>query len=386
MNSHAERDADADCPPSTHPSDPPSIALLGPVAPYRGGIAQYTMALREALQQQTDVRMISFARQYPGWLYPGDSDIDASQPDRDPSVAYLIDNFSPLSWRRAADEVVASGCRVAILSWWTLYWHPAFGYIARRLRKHGVKVIYLCHNLSDHGVSLMRRRISETFSNHADAYVVHTDDIAERLAQIRPGIPVLTRQHPVYAHFPAPSIQPKQRGRLELLFFGMVRPHKGLDVLLEALGSLQDEDVHLTVVGDLWGDSVDVAELITRSQARNVDLDLQFVSPQAAANYFARADVVVLPYRSATGSGVAALAYHYNKPVLATAVGGLTDQVVDGKTGWLVEPASPTALARAIAGLRRDELAEMTLHIQRFKEENSWSSMATAVLDLISSL
>jgi glycosyltransferase involved in cell wall biosynthesis len=374
----AERDADPAC--------PPTIALFGPVAPYRGGIAQYTTALREALERQTKVTMISFARQYPGWLYPGDSDIDPCQPERDPSVAYLIDNFSPLSWRRAADAVVASGCKVAILNWWTLYWQPSFGYMAQRLRKHGVKVVFLCHNLSDHDTTPLRRWISESCSKFADGYIVHNADTANRLATIHPGVPVLTRQHPVYRHFPQAEVTLPKRGRLELLFFGMIRPYKGVDVLLEALGQLQDDEVYLTIAGDLWGKSVDIGELLEKTGARNVELHLEYVTQEVAAEYFERADVVVLPYRSATASGVAAVAYEFETPVLATSVGGLRDQVVDGKTGWLVEPDSPTALANAIRQLHRDELEETSLHIRRFTDENSWSSMAVAIMDLVRGL
>ncbi len=206
---------------------------------------------------------------------------------------------------------------------------------------------------------------------------LQSSEQVEFIKELRPEAPILKRIHPIYAQFPAPDKKLAKRGKLELLFFGFIRPYKGLDILLEALDLLGDDDIHLTIVGEQWGKPDELNEAIDRME--NVEAHLEYVSDQEAANYFARADVVVLPYRAATGSGVVTLAYNYGKPVLATNVGGLKDAVADAKTGWLVEPDSPRALADRIKKIKRKDLAGMKPAIKKFCKDNSWDAMADAI-------
>jgi glycosyltransferase involved in cell wall biosynthesis len=357
------------------------------MAPYRGGISQYTTRLNHALAEMCDVHPISFKRQYPAWLYPGKSDIEPdSGGAREQNIEYLLDAYSPWSWRRTADHIAQSRCDLAILNWWTSFWAPGLAYIASRLRRKGVRTAFLCHNLFDHGARGVKRFVSERLLCCADAYLVHSGEHARSLRERNPSSPVLHRLHPIYDHFPAPTNPLPRRGRLELLFFGFIRPYKGLELLVEALAKLQDHDVFLTVVGEVWGNADAMrSDLMTRG-APNLELRLEYVDWMTAANYFARADVVVLPYLSATGSGVAALAYHYRKPVLATCVGGLRDAVVEGQTGWLQPPNSADCLASAIARLRREEAASMAPLIDEFCREHSWNKMAEAICQLSRSL
>ncbi len=354
------------------------IALIGPVAPYRGGISQYTTQLHHVLANYTTLHTISFKRQYPRFLYPGKSDIDErAAKHREKNVTYILDAYSPLSLWRTVRHISHSDCEVAIISWWTLFWQPGFAFIARRLRKRGIKTVFLCHNLVDHDTSGLKRRLSEWFLKQADGYIVHSSEEAKALEQLKPGTKILMRPHPIYTHFPAPNKTLAQRGRLELLFFGFIRPYKGLDVLLEALAQLDDKEVHLTIVGETWDN-----EQVLRSRLAaipNVEAHLKYVSEQEAANYFARADVVVLPYLSATGSGVVTLAYNYQKPVIASRVGGLQDAVIEDKTGWLVPPDSPADLAAAIKNIDRKQLQSMKPAIKKFCQENSWDAMAEKI-------
>ncbi len=356
------------------------LALVGPVYPYRGGIAQYTGQLQTALAGHCDVHVFSFKRLYPDWLYPGTSDKEPGAKGKTlPGVRYTIDIYSPLSLRRTADDIVRAGCTVAVLTWWTLIWQPGLAYLARRLRKKGVKVVLLCHNVADHDAHGLKQRVSKALLKQADAYITHATEAADTLRAVRPDAPVLQRPHPIYGQFPAPNEHLEQRGRLELLFFGLIRPYKGLDVLIKALAKLHDEEVYLTVAGEAWGELAVLQQNIAVSGAPNVELHLEYIPDAEAANYFARADVVVLPYRSATGSGVLTVAYHYGKPVLATRVGGLPDSVVDGKTGWLVEPESADALAEAIAHIHRADVPKMEHAIAAFCADNSWDAMAAYI-------
>jgi glycosyltransferase involved in cell wall biosynthesis len=310
-------------------------------------------------------------------LYPGGSDKIGSH--KEPGVHYLIDVYSPLSWRQAADQIIAAKCDVAILSWWTLFWQPGFAYIARRLKRRGVKIIFLCHNLSDHGSVGVKHRVSEALLKQADGYIVHAKEQAQTLAALKPLAPVLQRLHPIYNHFPPPTKVKQKRGRLEILFFGFIRPYKGLDSLVKAVALTADPKIYLTVVGEPWQNADVLRKQLTQMGAQNLELHLQYVDEQSAANYFARADAVALPYLSATGSGVVALAYHYKKPVLATKVGGLSDAIMQGKTGWLVKPGSPQKLANAINNIRREQAQAMAVNIERFNKNNSWQQMAEEI-------
>jgi len=368
----------------------PRIALLGPVLPYRSGIAQYTTQLHQALQQCADVVTVSFKRQYPKFLYPGETDITPGMENyQEPGVTYSLDIYNPFSWRKAANEIIKSDCDLAVLTWWTLIWQPGFAYMARRLRKHGVKTVFLCHNLFNHKtgglmglVDKIMYPMARWMLRQADAYIVQASEKQAELREIKPGAEILFRLHPIYDRFPPATEHWAPRGRLDLLFFGLIRPYKGLDILLESLAKLKDNEICLTIAGEAWGDVDALRQQLTESGVPNLESNLRFISDVEAANYISRADALVLPYRSATGSGVAAVAYNYGKPVIATKVGSLADIVVDGKTGFLVPPNDPDALASAIQKASRQELQAMRPAIEKFSHENSWGAMAQAICGL----
>ncbi len=359
------------------------VALIGPIEPYRGGIAQYNTQLHQALQDYADVKVISFKRQYPKWLYPGkdDKELDYRQTP-DSNVSYLIDAYSPLSLKKAIDNVIANKTEVVFVTWWTLFWQPGFAYLARRLRKKGIKVIYICHNVFDHDSKKIVQNTSKLFLDQTDGFIVHATEEEQLLRSLYKDMPILnTKTLPVHDGFPIAKGTLEKRGRLELLFFGFIRPYKGLDVFVDALAMLNDKDVYATVVGETWSNVNALEQEIKQKNIPNIELHLKYVSGTDAAEYFARADVTVLPYKSATGSAVASLAYFYKRPILGTRVGGLRDVVLEGKTGWLVEPDSPRALAEAIRKLGRKSAKDTEKFIAAFCKENGWKMMAKRFVD-----
>lgn len=362
----------------------PRVALFGPIQPYRGGIAKYTMRLHTALSKFCDLTTISFHRQYPAWLYPGASDREPGlEGYRHPRVRYMLDALNPLTWQKAAHSIRIEGCDLAILNWWTLFWAPGFVFIAWLLRRHQIPVALLCHNLNDHDGGRLQRWLTRHFLGQADAFIVHTSEQEAILLNLFPGKKVIRHPHPVYDQFPEASITLPQRGRLELLFFGFIRPYKGLDLLVQALADVADEEVYLTVVGEPWIEPETLRTRMLSMGAPNIELHFEYVDDASAANYFKRADVVVLPYRTATGSGVAALAQNYERPLLATAVGGLKDVVVNGVTGYVVEPNSADQLANCIRKMNRTSLQSMHPNIRRANLQFSWDSMARSILGVI---
>lgn len=363
----------------------PKVLLIGPVLPFRGGIAQHTTMLLRAFAEFTDAHAISFTRQYPKVLFPGESDRDpAFEGHVEPLTDYVIDSVNPFTWGTAVKRALAMKPNLVVLPWWQVYWAPSFSYIARRLRAAGIPVVFLCHNVVEHETASWKRWLTRSVLSLGSGYVVHTEIDATNLRELLPSARPVKHPHPAYDQFPdAKGTLPREHA-LELLFFGFVRHYKGLDVLLEALALVGDDsDLRLTVAGEFWKGSEETERLIASlGVGDRVELVSRYLTEEEVAEYFARAHAVVLPYRDATGSGVVAVAYHYNKPVIVTRVGGLPDVVDHGETGLVVDPESPDALARAIKRLAGTDLEAMAELVHRYKSEKlTWDGLARAVLE-----
>ena len=267
-----------------------------------------------------------------------------------------------------------------VFHWWTVFWLPCFLTMWALLHRRGLRIALICHNLVDHDASAIKKWLAQVALSRADAYVVHSKEHARILSERYPGARIARHVIPVYSHYPAPVGSLAKRGRLELLFFGFIRPYKGVEVLIEALTRLDDHDVHLTVVGEHWGSPEELQRVA--AAAPNVELHLQYSSDSEAAEYFHRADVVVLPYRAATGSAVAAMALHYDKPMIATRTGGLPDVVIDGQTGILISPSNVDELVDSLRHMTRDEARRLSTGVGLFKRQFGWESMARALSEL----
>jgi glycosyltransferase involved in cell wall biosynthesis len=365
--------------------DPLRVGVIGPVLPFRGGIAQHTTRLLRALAAKADVLAISFTRQYPKLIFPGESDRDpAFEGHVEEHTEYLIDSVNPLTWSAAVRRMKAFRPDMVVIPWWQVYWAPSFAHMAWRLRRAGIPVVFLCHNVTEHEAAGWKRAVTRWVLSFGSGHVVQTNLDREHLLELLPGSKPVLHLQPAFDHFPQATGSLPQEHDLELLFFGFVRPYKGLDVLIEAMALLPaDLDVRLTVAGEFWhGPEATLARIAELGIADKVEVISRYLTETEVAEYFARMHALVLPYRSATGSGVAAVAHHYEKPVIVTRVGGLPDVVEDGVTGFVVEPDSPEALAAAIVKLARLDVSAMAGEIRRFKAENlTWEGLADAVLE-----
>jgi len=358
------------------------IVLIGPTLPYRGGIAQHTTMLFRALKLQCQCTALSFSRQYPGWLFPGESDQDPAYAGyREPEVKYVIDSVNPLTWRAASKRARGLNPDLVIIPWWTVYWAPCLGYLARSLARADIPVVFFCHNVIEHESAHWKRFLTRRVLQIGEQFVVHTHADEENLLREFPNARVTVHPHPIADQFPTPQGNLERRAELELLFFGFVRPYKGLDVLVEALGLVGDLDYRLTIAGEFWHGSAEIESRIRELNITSrIEVIPRFISESETAELFARADVVVLPYRSATGSGIVPIAYHYEKPVLVTNVGGLSEVVHHEETGWVVPPERPDAIADVIRAITREDAAAMAPAIDRLKNALSWPSLGRAVL------
>lgn len=360
----------------------PRVALIGPVLPFRGGIAQHTTMLHRALPDLVEHLTISFTRQYPAIIFPGESDRDpAYEGHKERGVEYLIDSLNPLSWHKAVKRILAFNADIAVLPWWTVFWAPCFGYLARALRREKLIVVFFCHNVVEHESAGWKAKLAKRVLSQGNRFVVHTTEDAANIQRLLPGAKVSVHAHPIYDQFPDPTGELPRRGSLELLFYGFVRPYKGLDLLVEAMAKTRDSTC-LTIAGEFWEGEDQVRNRIRDlGLTGRVELRPRYHTEQETAELFARSDAVVLPYRSATASGVVPIAYHYNKPVIATRVGGLPDAVIDGTTGKLIEPDNIDSLADAINEFSRAEAVAMIAAIEDLKRKTTWVSLASALLD-----
>jgi glycosyltransferase involved in cell wall biosynthesis len=363
----------------------PRVALIGPILPFRGGIAQHTTMLHRALAARADVLTISFSRQYPAWLFPGASDRDPGHAGhREAGVRYEIDSLNPVTWRSAVRSIRDFAPIGVILPWWSAYWTFCFHHIAAASRRANTPVVFLCHNASEHEDAAWKRALAKWALRTADRFVVHDQRARQALLDAVPRASVLVHPHPTHDHFPRALGSLPRRAALELLFFGFVRPYKGLDLLLDAMALLEGKDIHLTIAGEFWSGLDDCrARIASPGLQERVELLPRYHSEHETAELFTRADVVVLPYRSATGSAVIPLAYHYGKPVIATEVGGLPDVVQHDRTGLLVPPCSAQALADAIRSMSPAKAANMRPAIEDLAASMTWDGLAKTVLDAL---
>lgn len=367
------------------------VAVVGPAYPYRGGIAHYTALLVAHLSRAHDARLYSFRQQYPAWLFPGRSQID-------PSPAPLVDidarrwliPWWPISWRRVVSDWIAWQPDRIVMQWWIPFMAPLTAWLAHQARRQKIPVTLICHNVLPHERSRVDMALVRMALRQADRLIVHTTAERERASALLPKAAIEVVPHPTYADFhsarwsrDAARAALNVDGRV-LLFFGLVRPYKGLIDLVDALPKvLQEIDVKLLVVGEIWGDSDHyrsrVNELNLQARVQFVE---RYVSNDEAAMYFAAADLVVLPYREATGSGVLQLAFGLGVPVVATRAGGMDEVVDDGVTGYLTEPQDVEGLSAAIVRFfREDRSAEFRAAIERNRSRFEWQNLINVITE-----
>jgi glycosyltransferase involved in cell wall biosynthesis len=340
--------------------------IIGPVFPYRAGIAYCTTRLARELNAD----VISFSRQFPKFLYPGGDDVDPTLPGAD--ARFILDVMNPVTWVRAG--LAARKYDAVILVWWV--WLFALPYLTiLALLPRRTRVILQCHNIGDKEPAAWKRWLTDRVLRRGDVLVVHAKTEADDAARRAPRRTIVTTFLPVHELGGAIPSRDDARRTLDLhgnvaLFFGHVRPFKGLDIALRAWPLLTSETT-LLVAGEAWWKS---EEEYRRLASTNVRFDFRFIPDAEIATYFAAADVVLAPYRIEAQSGVALTAFHFARPVIATTVGGLPEIIDEGRNGMLVPPEDPAALAKAIdAFFARDDRDAMERHAAESARRYSWA-------------
>ena len=377
------------------------IGIVGTAWPMRGGIAQYNALLAGALAQRNEVELVSFTRQYPGFLFPGKSQLDTSEdPLRFPARP-LIDSINPFTWGRAVAHLNQHRPDGLVMKYWMPFFAPAYGWIARGVRRAGPRpsdgarprVVAILDNLIPHEHRPFDTTLTRWFMGAVDAYIVQSKSVRDDLEQMDPEAQYLEVAHPVYNLFGQRIDKQVARAKLGLdpdepllLFFGFVRAYKGLDLLLQALPAVRRElRARVLVLGEFYEPRAETDRLIASLGIGDaVTIRDDYVPNEEVGLAFSAADLVVLPYRSATQSGIVPIAWQLERPVLCTDVGGLAEVVEHDRTGLVVPPEDPAALAAAILRYFREGLEERFLPaITKERERYSWDRMVEAVEKLI---
>ena len=361
-------------------------SLLGPLPPFRGGIAQFHQAVAQAYRARgATVDGVTFARQYPEWLFPGKSQVE---PGATGTAARLLDPLRPLAWRRAVRHVEAFGADLAVIPYWLSFFAPMWRAVTGGLRRRGIPSVAIVHNALPHERRPGDAAAARLALGACRGLLTLSESVRDDLVRLGIDRPTELVAHPTYDQFGPPPPPAEARAALglrdapTLLFFGFVRPYKGLHVLLDAFGEIQRRvpSVQLVVAGEVYEGE---AEL--RAQAAPfgdaVRFDADYVPSERVPLVFGAADLVVQPYVSATQSGVARLAFGLGTPVLTTDVGGLAEAVPDGVAGRVVPPNDASALADAAAEVLTDPAlrARLAAGARELGAAHGWAPVLDAI-------
>lgn len=368
------------------------IVILGTAYPYRGGLAAFNERLaRQFRSEGHDVEVWTFTMQYPSFLFPGKTQYSSEPAPEDIAVKRCVHSLNPLNWLRVGLALRRMAPDRLICCYWMAFFAPCYGVIERIVRKNGkTRCVALVHNMLPHEQSLLDRWLAPFFVRSTDGFVALSESVVRDIDRVEgkhngPRKPKTFNPHPVYDHYgekmtkaDACAALGLDAGKDYMLFFGLVRAYKGLDLLLDAMATVKDilPELRLLVAGEFYEDEDKYRRQITRNGLEDrVILHNEFVPDADLRKYFGAADLIVQPYKSATQSGVTQVAFHFEKPMLVTNVGGLGEIVHHGRMGYAVEPQAET-IAEAV----RDYFANsrqkaFTDYLVQQKARYSWDKM-----------
>lgn len=366
------------------------IVLIGPVYPYKGGIAHYTSLLYRALSQKYDVEMISYKMQYPRFLFRREQKDYRNDVFRIEDAQFLLHTADPFNIIRTASKIRRMHPDLVIIQWWHPYFAPCYRILEAALGRK-IRKMFICHNVFPHERFPFDRALTKLVLNKADYFLLHSERDVDDLRAIRPDAQYRLNPHPTYNAFRIRNLT-KSQAREELLlpvdekvllFLGFVREYKGLKHLIKAMPEVKRRlgNVRLIVAGAFGSDRVSYRRMIDDNGANDcIEVVDRYIADNEVEKYFAACDIAVLPYESATQSGIVQIAFGFGKPVIVTNVGGLPDVVADGQTGYIVERGDPGQLADAIVRFYENDMAErFEAQVRREADRFSWDRLVEKI-------
>lgn len=363
------------------------IGFLGPAYPLRGGIAQFITLLALELKKKHEVKIFSFSKQYPTILFPGKDQIDRSETKPGLEIEPVVVPYNPITWLVAVKKISSWQPDVLILKYWIPFFAPCFGWIIRKLKdRQKIKVFYAIDNIVFHERWLLADKLTKYALGRADALITMSDVVYEDTRKLLPNANIIKGFHPTYncynlGKFSKESARKKLQfeDKKVILFFGYIKPYKGLELLINSVPLILEKlpDAHLMIVGEVYGDDLVYFKLIEQLNLKNEITFLnRFASNEEVELYYKAADVLALPYLSATQSGVVQIAYDFGLGAVCTPVGGLPELVIEGKTGIVAKEVSEEAFAEAIVEFFKLDKEEIATNILVEKSKYSWEKFA----------
>jgi len=371
------------------------IAFLSPFYPYRGGVAQFGDSLFLSLSKANQVKAFTFTRQYPKMLFPGKTQfVSKEDTDRNINALRVLDSINPYTYYKTAREIVRFDPEVLVISYWMPFFAPSLGKVAAKVRKKGIKVIGLLHNVIAHEKRIGDKALTKYLFKRCDGFVILNKSSEKDLLNIIPEAKYVIQAHPLYDHYGNKIDKRDARLRLNLsrnkkvvLYFGFIRNYKGLDLLIKSFGAL-DESYDLVIAGEAYGDFSGYEKLIESTGITSrVKLHIRYLEEKEIPIFFSAADVCVLPYRTATQSGIIGMAYHFDLPVIATNVGGLAEMIEDEKTGLIINEPSPLIISAKIREFFDTiSVRNYSANIESYKKQHSWDNFGERLIGLYKTL
>ena len=373
------------------------VVIIGPGHPLRGGLATFNQRLAtEFTRNGYDCSIYSFSLQYPSFLFPCKPQYSDEPAPQEINILSVINSINPFNWIRIGNRLKKERPDIIVVRYWLPFMGPTLGTILRRVRKNKhTRIICIADNVIPHEKRFGDKSFTKYFLKSCDAFITMSEKVMMDLRTFQKEKPARLVQHPLYDSFG--DIISKKEARQKLgvgsqesivLFFGFIRKYKGLDLLLQAMADerIKKSGIKLLIAGEFYEDQRPYQELIEKLKIFDqLILRTDFIPDSEVKCYLCAADAVIQPYRNATQSGVTPLAYHFEKPMIVTNVGGLPSLVPNEKTGLVVEP-DPKSIADGI--LKFYQLGEnyFTPHLRIEKQKYSWANMVNTITQLANAI
>lgn len=368
------------------------IAIIGPAHPLRGGLATYDQRLAKELNDQGHHAVIySFSLQYPSFLFPGTTQYTDEPAPENLTIYTLINSVNPLNWLSVGNRMKKERYDLIIVRYWLPFMGPCLGTILRQVKKNRhTRVLCIADNVLPHEKRPGDLPFTRYFIKPVDTFITMSEKVKADLKTLTTK-PATFLFHPLYDNFGERVSKAEACKTLNLpadkkyiLFFGFIRKYKGLDILLEAMNDarIRETGIQLIVAGEFYDERAAYDEIIQTRKLNNVIMMTDFIPDSKVLYYFSIADLVVQPYRSATQSGITQVAYHFEKPMIVTNVGGLPELVPDGRAGYVAEP-EPEAIASAILKFYNEGATDrFQENLVNEKKKYSWKGFVQNLLEV----
>jgi len=370
------------------------IILLGTSWPYRGGLATFNERLaRQFMAEGHEVEIWTFTLQYPSFLFPGKTQYTSEPAPQDLRIRRCLNSCNPFNWLRVGRAVRKAAPDLLICCYWMSFFAPSYGLISRMVKRNGkTRCIALVHNMIPHEPTILDKLFAPYFVASQDGFVALSESVVRDIDKLdKKDKPKTFSPHPIYDHYGERMTKAEACKALGLdakkeymLFFGLVRAYKGLDLLLDAFGLVKEQlpDLQLVIAGEFYEDEEKYrAQIEANGLTERVILRNEFIPDADLRKYFGAADLVVQPYKTATQSGVTQVAFHFEKPMLVTNVGGLGEIVHDHKMGYACAPAAEAIADDLLDFFNKNRQAAFTEYLKQEKTKYAWSNMTRAFLN-----